>query len=187
MQPDVPSVPVDHNDRWRPQDEGHSRSRDAGKASRSVEAQGHGRRHGDDSSHKPHDHRGASRDSSRDRGHRERHREDHSRPQRNGTGSTQVVVFFFPTEVAACFVPCRKYTIVWCAFTGRLLLVLLYKQASRVLLHPGDAMVMHPPTHTLVPLSLISPCHDFQRTEANPSKDDTRHRERRHQDSGRGG
>ena len=181
-----PDVPADHNDRWRPQDEGHSRSRDAGKAFRSVEVEGHGRRRGDDSSHKPHDHRGASRDSSRDRGHRERHREDHSRPQRNGNGSTQVVVFSFPTKIAAS-APSSKCAIVWSALYW--LLVLMYKEAPCVLLQPGagGAMVMHLPTNTPVLPGLISPCHDLQRTEASPSKDDTRHRERRHQDPGRGG
>ena len=66
--------------------------------------------------------------------------------------------------------------------------MLVYKQASCVFLHPGlgDAMVVQPPVHTAVLLGLISLC-DLQRTEASPSKDDTRHRERRHQDAGRGG
>lgn len=86
-----PSPPIDHNDRWRPHDEGQSRSRDTGRASKSVEADGRGRRTAEDSSHKHHDHRGASRDSSRDRGHRDRHREEHHRSQRNS--STQVGCF----------------------------------------------------------------------------------------------
>ncbi|KAL3142237.1 hypothetical protein ABBQ38_002582 [Trebouxia sp. C0009 RCD-2024] len=80
-----PSPPIDHNDRWRPHDEGQSRSRDTGRASKSVEADGRGRRTAEDSSHKHHDHRGASRDSSRDRGHRDRHREEHHRSQRNSS------------------------------------------------------------------------------------------------------
>lgn len=83
-----PSVPVDQNDRWRPHDEGQSRSRDLGRSSGSAEVDGRGMRSADDSSHRHHDHRGVSRDSSRDRGHRDRHRDEHHRPQRNS--STQV-------------------------------------------------------------------------------------------------
>ena len=83
-----PSVPIDRNDRWRPQDEGQSRSRDASRPSRSAEVEGRSKRSGDDSSRKHHDHRGVSRDSTRGHRERDRHGDDHHRWQRNG--NTQV-------------------------------------------------------------------------------------------------